>query len=275
MLRGITARLKRDLANRVILIAGFFLCAVIVCGIVRPEIVRNAQEDALFFFDRNEARAFMYGERHFNARTPSEYDMNRAQYFFTQTLTLNPTYPLAYHELARISFLKGNLPLALSFINTEFLVNKHPSPASYYVRALIKAYMKDYRGAAKDYESYFAATPATWGSINDYAWVLMKLGYPKAALAALDWGLIQWPGNAWLLSNKATALYELKDLKSAQVTALAAQKSVLSVSVGDWFDAYPGNDPLIANQGLDVFKKSVANNVDLIQAALKQKTIKQ
>lgn len=252
---------------------GIFVLFSGAAGIVyvaRPDVMQMAQENSLFFLMPTDERAFTYGEHHFNARDASDYDVNRAQYFFNQARLLNPKHPFVYHELARIAFLKGDQDMALSLINTEFLVNAYPSPSSYYVRALIKAYRQDYKGAAADYELYFKATPATWGSINDYAWVLMKMGFYDAALDSLNWGLTHWPENAWLLSNKATALYELRRYNEAKKAVTQARVASDHVVIEDWLTAYPGNDPLSAPGGLASFKKSVADNGAKIDALQKE-----
>lgn len=237
---------------------------VVATYLVRPQVFLNLKEDVVFLADPSAATAFAYAERHFNATDPAHYDMGRAEYYFNKAISIDPHYPAAYHELARIAFLKNDLYVAHVYINKELDVNPSPSPATYYIRALIKAYRKDYLGAAGDYEIYFTKTPANWAGMNDYAWVLLQANLPDRALEALDWALAEWPDNAWLLNNRATALYELGRYEESVRDALAAKPSVEALTVADWLTAYPGNDPLIAPQGLAAFKEAASQNLALI-----------
>src|SRR5882724_11995884 len=124
-----------------ILIAVLMLCAVAALfGIRQHRLVERTQENIAFFFDPTAARAFAYGERHFDAIASQEYDVDRANYFFTEALKADPKYPMANYELARIAFLQSSFQLALYSIDQEFAVNPHPIPATYYVRALVEGY---------------------------------------------------------------------------------------------------------------------------------------
>jgi len=232
-------------------------------------LLEHIQENVLYFLDPTAERAFSYGLRHFDALDPKEYDVRRANYFFSEAAAIDPKYPLVHHELARIAFLSGDFPRALGFINTEFIANPKPDPSSYYVRALIEGYMNDYASAAADYETYFKVAPVNWAALNDYSWVLLKLNFPDAAHQALSFGLKQWPDNAWLLANDATALYELGRFSEAATVAKKAVPAVQALTVDDWLIAYPGNDPLIAQTGLDNFKKTTQENLAKILAKSK------
>jgi Tfp pilus assembly protein PilF len=197
---------------------------------------------------------------------PEEYDVDRAQALFEKTVQLDPKYPMAHHELARIYFLRNELDVAQLQIDKELEVNKHPDPASYYVRALIEGYSANYSTAEKDYEMYFKVTPANWAGINDYSWVLLKDNKPAQAHAALTWGLKNWPTNPWLLSNDATALYELGRYADAATMAKKAKPFVDELTVQDWLIAYPGNDPTLAQAGLDNFKQTTQTDLTKIFA---------
>lgn len=233
--------------------------------ILRPVMLVNGHEAVMLRYNPTADRAFAYAERHFDAAESESYDLVRAKHYFTLALALDPAFPSVRHELSRIAFLEGDFGRALAFIDKEIILNPEPSPASYYIRALVKGYMQDYEGAAKDYETYFAVTPANWAAINDYSWVLMKQGLSQQALEALNWGLGQWPENAWLLSNKATALYDLGRDDDAIETARNAQKAVKLVTKYDWLVAYPGNDPLIAEEGLAAFRQAIDENLEQME----------
>lgn len=217
------------------------------------------------------ARAYEYGARHFDALRAADYDLDRAEYFFNEAAKLDPTLLYANHELARISFLRGNFNRALAQIDLQISLHSTSTPKSYYVRGLIEGFMGDYDAAAGDYETYLRTDPTNWAASNDYAWVLLKADRPQDALVSLDWGLLYWPQNAWLHNSRATALFEMGRLEDAHEAAAAASRFVANLTEAQWLQAYPGNDPLIAPQGIEAFKKAVEENVRTIEIALEKR----
>ena len=215
-------------------------------------------------------RAFQYGDRHFNALEPKEYDVAWAESLFDRAYALNPKLLHLQHERARIAFLKGDFAIALARIDAELALQTTPSPDSYYIRGLIEGFAGEYDRAIVDYETYLRSDSKNWAAINDYAWVLLKANRPMDALIALDWGLIYFPQNPWLLNSKATALFELERLDRALVSAHDAAKWVDHVTEEQWLRAYPGNDPLIAEMGIAEFKSAVLDNMHSIELAIKK-----
>ncbi len=227
-------------------------------------------ENAAFAFDPTAERAFHYGTRHFDASHPDMYDLDRASYFFAKASEIDPEYPYLNHQEARIAFLKGDFATALTEIDREIEVFGTEHANAYYVRGLIKGFKGDYAGAAEDYEVFLRKYPKNWAAINDYAWVLLKGERYRDALVALDWGLMYWPENPWLHNNRATALFEMGRLEAAREAAAAASRAVTEITEADWLEAYPGNDPLIAAQGIAVFKAAVEENMHTIELALEK-----
>ncbi len=242
---------------------------VLVSGaiLIAPRPFIYAYEDARFALDPSPSRAFEYGEKYFNAIDPKHYDVVRAEYFFEKAAR-DQSLPYVNHELARISFLKGDFDLALSRINLQISLQGTSTPNSYYIRGLIEGFRGDYASAARDYETYLHTDSRNWAAINDYAWVLLKANRPKDALVAVDWGLIYWPQNPWLLNSRATALFEMGRWGDAHEAVVAAEAAVASVDEKAWLHAYPGNDPLIAAQGVTAFKKAVDDNMHTIEAKI-------
>jgi tetratricopeptide (TPR) repeat protein len=230
-------------------------------------VLRFAYEDVRLIFMPSAQLAYSYGSQHFDAAHASDYDLVRAQMLFRKAETLDPELPLVRHQLARIAFLKGDFADALSLIDEEIQTNPEPSPSSYYVRGLIEGFKGDYAAAAHDYETYLRSDPNNWAAINDYAWVLLKDKRYLDALNALNWGLMTWPENPWLLNSKATAFFEMKKYSDANVAAQAAGRAVTNITEADWLQAYPGNDPLIAQEGVRVFREAVRKNIHTITLA--------
>ncbi len=216
----------------------------------------------------NAERAFEFGERHFDGAKPRWYDIGKAEMFFSRAQELDPNLLYVNHELARIEFLQSNYELALFYIDRQILLHGTSAPNAYYVRGLIEGYRGEYAASAKDYQVYLSHDPTNWAATNDLAWVLLKSGRYKEALDAINSVLKYWPQNPWLLNSKATALYELGRYKEAKQAVLLASQNVMALKPEDWSKAYPGNDPLIAREGLDAFKSAVEKNIHIIDAAL-------
>jgi tetratricopeptide (TPR) repeat protein len=201
------------------------------------------------------------------------YDIRAADYFFERAALLDPKYPYVYHQLARIAFLKNDLPTALARINLEIENHGDTEANAYYMRGLIEGYAGDYAAAARDYTYYLDHGEYNWAGVNDYAWVLMKAGRSKEAIAVLEKGVDAFPQNAWLLNSYATALYEVGDTKKAAEIAQRALNAVMGVTDEAWLMAYPGNDPRTSSKGIQSFKDAVIHNLDIIASASSSKAV--
>ena len=240
---------------------------------VRPQIA-NVYENAMFALAPSAERAFEYGERHFNAKNPGFYDIDRARYFFQQAALRDPSLPYLFHELARVSFLRGDYDTALARIDFQISMHGDEAPNSYYVRGLIEGYMGKYDDAARDYAYYISLEESpSWASLNDYAWVLLKSERFQEALETTARGLEHFPDNPWLLNSHATALFELKEYQEALKAAQKASVAVATITEDRWLRAYPGNDPKIAKDGIQAFKEAIKQNIHTIKSALSSNAV--
>jgi tetratricopeptide (TPR) repeat protein len=133
--------------------------------------------------------------------------------------------------------------------------------------------MGDYTASVKDYEYFLKFDPHDWAGMNDEAWVLLKAKRYTDALKIIDSGLVDDPSNPWLLNSRATALYELGRYREALLAVQAASAAVASLTPAQWSHAYPGNDPMIASQGVTSFKAAIAQNIHSIEQALPSSTV--
>jgi predicted Zn-dependent protease len=252
----------------IILACVALVLALFVCVRYMREPVIDGYEDISLALFPSGAKAFAYGERHFSSSEyPDDYDINRAEQLFLQAERLDPSLLYVHHELARIYFLHGDFADAMTQIDVQIEEHDDSTPNSYYIRGLIEAYMGDYADSAADYAHFLPYDPNDWAPRNDYAWVLLKIGNAKEAEAVLAAGLLEYPQNPWLLNSDATALYEQGHIPEALSQAQKAQAALASLTPSQWSDAYPGNDPAIAPQGLAAFKAAVAANIETILAA--------
>ncbi len=224
----------------------------------------SARESVVFYFFPSAQRAYDYGALHFDANTPADYDIHKAQMYFTQASVMDPQLPYVYHQLARIAFLSGEFSKAMSLINIQIQKQGDTVPSSYYVRGLIEGYMGDYSAAVSDYKHFNDLEPGQWAGINDYAWVLLKARNPQEAARITSQAIEIYPTNPWLLNSNATALYETGNIEAAKLSASKAYKYVQSLTPEEWSRAYPGNSPDIAIEGVESFKKAVTDNMHTI-----------
>lgn len=207
------------------------------------------------------------GTYHLDSRSARAYDIDAAEKLVRKAVLADATVKYGFFQLARIAFLRGDYGAALVYINLEIEKTGGVQANVFYIRGLIQGFAGDYDAAVDDYKTYLASDPTNWAAINDYAWVLLKADRPSDALRAIEKGLSYWPGNPWLLSNKATALYELGHVEEAYAAALLAREGVTMVDEEAWRVAYPGNDPLIAREGIAAFTNAIEENIHTIGVA--------
>jgi len=233
----------------------------------------RAEENIVWAVSPSAPRAFAYGERHFDATDPGEYDVNRAEYFFKLAAAEDPTLPYVYHELARIDFLRGYFRSALAKIDFQISMHGDNTPNSYYIRGLIEGYMGNYTASIADYRHFLQFDSTDWAAMNDYAWVLLKAHRAQEAVDVTKKGLALFPYNPWLLNTNATALYEIGDIKHAYLQAQLAVSMSNTLTESSWLHAYPGNDPQVAVQGIETFQKAAADNMHTIRLAFASSTV--
>lgn len=221
-------------------------------------------ERAQLFFVQDADYAHSLGVRHFDARRVEEYDIQHAEYFFSEALRLDPQHPTARHELARIAFLRGDFEEALALIDQQLEEHDGEPPNSHYIRGLILSFMERYAEAATSFEMYLESNPNNWAALNDLAWTFLKDGRPEDAAYASVHGLVTHPENPWLLNSLALALFEMGDVKTSHGAIRAAARNAIDLSEEDWLKAYPGNDPRVASIGIAAFRDAIADNMHRI-----------
>ncbi len=246
-----------------VLVTGVVVLAFVTA--LNAEAIRAGYEVTSLRLFPSAERAFAYGERHFYASNPTAYNLPLANEFFLRAETLDPTLPYVHHELARISFLRGDFASAMTAINIEIENHGDTEPNAYYVRGLIEGYMGDYDAAIADYKQFLRSYPNNWAGVNDYAWVLLKAKRFIEAREATAWALQYAPDNPWLLNSSATALFETGHFSEALAAAKRANHAVQNISEAQWLQAYPGNDPSVAPQGIMSLKQAIQNNIHSIE----------
>lgn len=229
--------------------------------------VRAEYEKTVLVFDTSAARAFSYGSQRLDSKKADYYDVELAETFLRYAMIRDSSYPYLHHQIARIEFLKGDFEQAMWHINKEIELYGEQHPNSYYIRGLIRGYMGEYEASITDYQQFLSVYTDNWAAINDYAWVLLKAGRIEEAESVTRRGLDLYPDHPWLLNTNAIALHELGYLAEARYKIKTAARVVSQVSQEEWLNAYPGNDPLTAQEGILALQEATRRNMHTIVRA--------
>ncbi len=210
-------------------------------------------------------QALERGNYYFNVDGKGEYDLDRAQNYFEKALALDPSVPDAWHQLARIDFLRGNFDSALVKINKQLELHGNSLMASYYIRGLIEGYQKNYPAAQKDFQTFLSWDPHNWAANNDLAWMYFSQGRFAEAEAQTRYALQFDAANPWLLLSHGSALLNLGKREEARQEFLAAKVAATKLTPEQWDRAYPGNDPAVAAHGVSEMRSAIARNLALVE----------
>lgn len=220
-----------------------------------------------FSVNQNAYSSLMCGNYYFGVYGISRYDINRAEYYFAKAIEIDETTPDAWHQYARIAFLRGDFSLALYRINRQIEIHGDSFMASYYIRGLIYGYAKNYVMAEKDFLKFLEWSPNNWAANNDLAWIYFVQGKFKEAEERSATSLQKDPFNPWLLTMHAMSAYNLGDVETAKRELSLAKDTASGLEERDWIKAYPGNDPKIAKEGLAEFRRAIDQNSELVNKA--------
>ncbi|HEY4486956.1 MAG TPA: tetratricopeptide repeat protein [Candidatus Paceibacterota bacterium] len=212
----------------------------------------------------NAELAMQIGNHYFNTDGNGNYNLAKARAAFEKALSIDSMVPDAWHQLARIDFLESNFGGALEKINTQIELHGNSFMASYYMRGLIYAYRKEFGDAEKDFQTYIASDKKNWAAHNDLAWVYFEEGKYAEAKKVAQNGLLFNANNPWLWNMVGISLMNLGKLDAAHAALLKALEEVRVLDENDWHRAYPGNNPLLASQGLMKMRQSIEFNIGII-----------
>lgn len=218
----------------------------------------------VFWMKNNAQSAFICGNHYFGVYGSSGYDVKKAEYYFGKAVEIDPKTPDAWHQYARVAFLRGDFSTAMYRINKQFEERGDELMSSYYIRGLIEGYMKDYPAAEKDFRRFLEWDPHNWAGNNDLSWIYFAQGKFKEAADQSSKGLGGSSPNPWLLVMHAMSMYNLGHKKVAEMELGKARESAQKLTEEQWAHAYPGNDPKIAGKGLTEFRKIIEQDIELV-----------
>ena len=182
---------------------------------------------------------------------------------FEKAIALDEKLPLAHYQLSRVYFIAGDQVSALKEINKE--IEYYPDfSRSHYIRGLVYGYSNQLDLAVLDFKSFIEKNPTTWAGYNDLAWIYFQQGdFQNSYSAAID-GLKQAPGNPWLLNSVGISLKNMGNVVAAKVAFTTALQNMNALTANSWGKAYPGNDPDFYQKGFSNMKKTIEDNLALV-----------
>lgn len=200
------------------------------------------------------------------------YDLAKASSYYERALHKDPQARDAWHQLARIDFLRGDFDAALEKINKQIALHDDTLMSSHYIRGLIHGYRKEFAEAEADFKTFLAWDPENWAALNDLAWVYFAQGKFLEAQNMAERGLGVDPVNPWLLMMRGMSRFNLGDVAGAANDLVRAQREAASLTTRGWTRAYPGNDPRVAANGVLSMRAAITANIDLVHKKLAQET---
>ena len=233
----------------VVLVGAYALILFVVFVYKAPAMARGFVRTGNFFFGGGSSHV---------------YNLSAADSFYKIALFLDPSVPDAWHQRARIAFLRGDFKSAQSMINTQLLIHGDSFMASYYIHGLIYGYEKKYSQAERDFSKFLTWDPTNWAANNDLAWIYFAEGKYKESAAQAENGMKYNVGNPWLLTMHAMAVYNLGERTQAEKELLQAKTKAATLTEAEWIHSYPGNDPKIASEGLASFRATIEKDLQLV-----------
>ena len=207
--------------------------------------------ETVFFLNSDDAElAISIGYHSFNTFNERVYDIEKADRYFHKALEIDPMASTAWHQLARTEFLRGNLNAALAKANKQIELHGDDFMAAYYVRGLIHAYSKNFAESEADFLKFLEWKKGSWAANNDLAWVYFQQGNYEKSEEYARLGLMYNKDNPWLLTMLGVSLLNLERREEARQVLAQALLEAENLTESNWITAYPGNDPLLATQGL-------------------------
>ncbi len=214
---------------------------------------------------------FTLGQYYFNHDDDSAgpYDLKKAQFFYERAIAENSAANnILWYQSGRVDFINGDFDKALSKFQQQRTYFGDDIPNVYYMTGLTYAYRARQTGSTENWKQaeidfkkavdFFYEAP--WPYV-DLAWVYFSQGKFDDMKSVLEKGLSYESNNPWLLNMYGLALLNTGDRELAHEYFLFAQEQAEKLTVEDWGNSYPGNDPNVWGAGLAEFKTLINKNV--------------
>ena len=222
-----------------------------------------------YTLDPTAERARTIGDYYFNWSGEGAYDLEKAKFYYNEALLLDSNTNGPWYQLARIDFLEGNFHSAIYKFNKQIRLHSDTQDPFYdrahYVRGLTYGYMKLFDRAETDFLGLIERNGESshWAYYVDLGWFYFSQGKFEELRQISEQGVQYYPDNPWILSNLGLALLNLGEPEKAVPSLEKALEEAEKLTIDDWERAYPGNDPRLAEQGLNEMIKALNDNLIL------------
>ena len=195
------------------------------------------------------------------------YNLNLSQFFYKRAsyplFSLKPPH-YAHYQLSRTYFIQGELWKALDEAKEE-LITYPEDTTTYYIIGLTYGYLGLNHEAIEAFSVYIDTHPETWAGRNDKAWLQFKIGDIDGAIQTIKPIAENFRYTPWVQNTYCALLVTKKDITEAEKVCTQAKKIIDNMTDKDWGHAYPGNDPDVYHQGLLAMRKSIEENITLLE----------
>lgn len=258
--------------RKIVLISTFvvLVSVLISCWLLRDNIANfiwqkyHNSEWSLVFINKDANLAMRIGDYNFNGAIGNRiYNPDIAITAYKKAVAIDPQILWGHYRLANIYFIKADFLDALSEVNKELGYNPE-NLRSLYLRGLIYGYSGNLDLAEKDFRRFVLWSPLEWAGYNDLSWILMKekkYADVEITIASAMKSVSGAENNPWLWNSLGVAELNLKEYSKAHNSFTKAGELAQKLTSSDWTRAYPGNDPVIAGDGIQSFKAAIAENL--------------
>lgn len=269
MITNITPRIATVYIGRMFLI--FLLLVVVLFTDVRQQLgewwwdTTHTMPELLLLITHDPHLGSRMGDYYFDTGYGQvKYDIKRADRLYRYTLYIDETIPWPWYQRARIAFLHEEYETALRYIQIYQNRVHNSRPQALYLKGLVLGFVNKPDQALVAFEEYFNYDNTSWYIYNNLAWTHFQLGNFIDMDSITTSGLQLYPNNPWLLMNKGLAQYNLGHTTTARLFLEQSHLRAKELNPADWNTTYPGNDPAVAQLGLEEFLAILEANRKLI-----------
>ncbi len=249
-------KLKIDIKK---IFAKYGLMAVVIL-IVLIGVFAYTKRDVVYM----RAGDLSFGGRLFGVRI---YNVTLAEIFYTRATKLEQSPQWANYQLSRVNFINGKQDEAVKYADRELELYPENCRTNY-VRGLAYAYDDKLDKAIENFQAFNICFPDSWAGHNDLAWFYFRKGDYVSAKKTLEQVVNKYPSNPWIQNSYGVALMNSGDLIKAVYAFAAANRVASAMTESDWGAAYPGNDSDIYGEGLEAMRKTIKDNMRLVQSKI-------
>ncbi len=195
------------------------------------------------------------------------YNISLAKYFYTNAANLEHAPQWANYQLSRVNFIGGRQDEAVKYADKELELYPNNCRTNY-VRGLAYAYDDKLDKAIENFQAFNICFPDSWAGHNDLAWFYFRQGDFESAKKTIEQVINKYPTNPWIQNSYGVALMNSGDPVRALYAFAAANRVASAMTESDWGSAYPGNDSDIYGEGLEAMRKTIKENMTLVQSKI-------